>query len=146
MILKAGCVLVNSKDQRVALVCRNGNYSFPKGHLEDGETIIECATRETKEETGHNCHVISDSQIGILKYKNSSEKEISVYFYLAIDDGITIDKIQEEDKELTVWEFYKNIDNKLSYQILKDFWNDVKDQVEEIINEYCEKNMEDEER
>lgn len=146
MILKAGCVLVNLKDQKVALVCRNGNYSFPKGHLEDSETIIECAIRETKEETGHNCHIISDSPIGILKYKNSREKEISVYFYLAIDDGITIDKIQEEDKELTVWKYYKNIDNKLSHQILKDFWNDIKNQVEQIINRYYEKNIEGEGR
>ena len=27
-----------------------GVYGFPKGHVEEGETLIECAVRETEEE------------------------------------------------------------------------------------------------
>jgi 8-oxo-dGTP diphosphatase len=29
------------------------DWDFPKGKLEDGETDLECATRETEEETGY---------------------------------------------------------------------------------------------
>ena len=50
-VKKAGCILINYEKQKIALVCRNNEYSFPKGHLEKGETIQECALRETIEET-----------------------------------------------------------------------------------------------
>ena len=51
MILKAGTILV--KNDKIALVYRDyyDDYSFPKGHVEKGESFIECAIRETNEET-----------------------------------------------------------------------------------------------
>ena len=45
-----GCIIID-KD-RVLLVKHNaGHWDFPKGHMEDGETEIETAIREVKEET-----------------------------------------------------------------------------------------------
>ncbi len=38
-VLKAGCILYNKETQKIALICRDGEFSFPKGHLEKGETI-----------------------------------------------------------------------------------------------------------
>lgn len=38
---------------------KSGNWSFPKGHVEPGETEVETATREIKEET--NIDVLIDS-------------------------------------------------------------------------------------
>ena len=58
IIKKAGCILVNLENKKIALVLRKGDYSFPKGHLEDGETIKECAIRETIEETGHEVEIL----------------------------------------------------------------------------------------
>ena len=31
MIIKAGCILINIKTREIALICRDGKYSFPKG-------------------------------------------------------------------------------------------------------------------
>ena len=50
-----GCIIL--KDDQVLLIGAKDDegklfWSFPKGHQEKGETDIETAIRETKEETG----------------------------------------------------------------------------------------------
>lgn len=50
-----GAVLYTLKDGEpyyVVVQQKAGNYSFPKGHMEEGETEIETARREITEETG----------------------------------------------------------------------------------------------
>lgn len=49
-------------DGRVLIVRCNGarRASFPKGHVEYGETLEECAIRETLEETGMHVRIASD--------------------------------------------------------------------------------------
>lgn len=50
-----GCVIYRIADvMRILIIkqSRNGNWSFPKGHVEDGETEIQTATREVLEEVG----------------------------------------------------------------------------------------------
>jgi 8-oxo-dGTP pyrophosphatase MutT (NUDIX family) len=34
-------------------------WTFPKGHLEAGETAEQAAVREVEEETGHRCEIVS---------------------------------------------------------------------------------------
>jgi 8-oxo-dGTP pyrophosphatase MutT (NUDIX family) len=41
-----------SADGRVLLMMRRGMWDLPKGHLEEGETLRECAAREVCEECG----------------------------------------------------------------------------------------------
>jgi diadenosine hexaphosphate hydrolase (ATP-forming) len=57
-VLKAGCVIVD--DGKVLLVTsKNGTiWSFPKGHVEVGETLEQAAIREAKEETGYEVEII----------------------------------------------------------------------------------------
>ena len=47
--LKAGCFLINRETKEIALIYRKkqNDYSFPKGHVEDGESLKEAAIRET---------------------------------------------------------------------------------------------------
>ena len=47
----AGGVVVNDRGEWL-MMRRNGRWDFPKGHLECGERIEECAAREVGEETG----------------------------------------------------------------------------------------------
>ena len=48
----AGGIIVG-KDERIVLVWQNQNsWSFPKGGIDEGETPLEAAWREVKEETG----------------------------------------------------------------------------------------------
>lgn len=130
---KAGCVLIDKENKKIGLVYRkkNNDYSFPKGHLEENETLFECAIRETEEETGRRCKLLFEKEIGIIEYTNF-EGNIKTYMYLAIDDGVTDRIIDEKDKEELVWVNYDDVIDKLSYQNLKDFWKKIEVRVKEI--------------
>ena len=130
---KAGCVLINRENKKIGLVYRKkcNDYSFPKGHLEKDETLYECAIRETEEETGRKCKLVSEKEIGIIEYTNF-EGNIKTYMYLAIDEGVTDKVIDEKDKENLVWVNYDDVIDKLSYQNLKDFWKKIELRVREI--------------
>lgn len=136
MTQKAGCILMNLKTEEIALVYRKEEYSFPKGHLERGETLEECAIRETKEETGYNCHIIENSKIVTNIYKTDKGEDVECYFYFAIEEGKTKEYINEKDKEQVEWVKYIEVENKLKYENLKRIWQDMKLEVEKIINEY----------
>lgn len=123
---KAGCILMNTNTKKIALVYRDKEYSFPKGHLEEGETLKECAIRETREETGHDCRLISNEEIVIIYYSTPSGEEVENHMYLAIDEGETKEIIDEKDKEICVWKKIEEIEETLSYQNLKDAWKEIK--------------------
>ena len=130
---KAGCILINKETKKIALVCRDNEYSFPKGHLEEGETLIECAIRETREETGHDCKIIDNKEIIVDCYTTPQGEEVENYLYLAIDEGETKEIIDEKDKEVCVWKKIEEVEKTLSYQTLKNMWNEIEIKVKNEI-------------
>ncbi len=51
-LVKTGGGLVKNKHGEILLIFRRGKWDLPKGKLDDGETLLECAVREVREETG----------------------------------------------------------------------------------------------
>ena len=62
-IVAAGGVVIDRATPPRVLILHRPHYddwSLPKGKLDAGETIIEAALREVKEETGLACRIISE--------------------------------------------------------------------------------------
>lgn len=136
-VLKAGCVLVDKETKNIGLVFRKkqADYSFAKGHLEEGETLIECAKRETEEETGRKIRLVSEKELGILSYITKKGENVDTYLYLAIDEGILEKEIPEDLKEVVEWIDFENVEDFLTHDDLKEFWNMSK----QYILDYIEK-------
>lgn len=62
--VRVGVGVIVSTPDGVVLIQRQGSHgsgewSFPGGHLEFGESVLECAVRETKEEIGVRLHSVT---------------------------------------------------------------------------------------
>ena len=137
-ILKAGTILINLNNQKIALVVREKlhDYTFPKGHLEEFETLEECAIRETEEETGRKNHLLKDIKLPNLYYETPKGESIELHFYLAIDDGQTDKYIKEEDREKSICVSFDEVESKLTYDDLLEYWLKIKDAVKKVMNNY----------
>ncbi|MEG0466903.1 MAG: NUDIX hydrolase [Mucinivorans sp.] len=51
-IIKAGGGVVINPEGEILMIFRRGHWDLPKGKLEEGETIEQCALREVEEECG----------------------------------------------------------------------------------------------
>jgi len=131
---KAGTILVNLANKKIVLVYRRDKigYEFPKGHLEKGETLEECAIRETEEETGRKNHIIEN--LGVVKYITGRGENVELHMYLAIDDGRTHEFIEEDLKEVISWFEIEEVDSKINYEDLKRFWRNSKQKVIDLLN------------
>lgn len=93
-LIQAAGGLVKNKNGDILLIFRRGKWDLPKGKLDENESIIECAVREVKEETG-----LTDIKAG---------KEIGVTYHTYVQFGKHILKqshwfmmVAEKDEPLT---------------------------------------------
>lgn len=133
IIKKAGCILLKLETKHIGLVYRikQNDYSFPKGHLEQGESLEKCAIRETEEETGRIAEIISSVELPTLKYVSSNGEEVINYFYLAKDNGPSKCIFAEDLVHDLVWVKFEDIECTLSYNNLKQYWGKIKGIIEE---------------
>lgn len=85
---------------------KTGNFGFPKGHVEEGETEIETATREIKEET--NIDVIIDPNFRMMSTYSPAKGVLKdVIFFIATPTSEDV-VAQPEEIELAIWcDYYK---------------------------------------
>jgi len=82
---------------------QTGHWAFPKGHPDEGESPIETATRELKEETSLKIvDLISETPLQenyIFKRKDSLVYKAVDYFLAVVGGGITIQADELADYE-----------------------------------------------
>ena len=69
---RSGLIIRNKEGNLLVIVDQNDRWSIPKGWKEDNETLINCAKRETREETGivSDFNEINASSKYIIHYSN----------------------------------------------------------------------------
>ena len=97
-------IFYKSRQNTKILLVKNSNgryWSFPKGHIEDGENEHQTAIREIKEETGLDV-VIEKGFREISEYCPFGKIRKRVVFFLAqaFTDNV---KIQEEEIDSYIW-------------------------------------------
>ena len=97
-------VIHKSGDRYKILLVRNHNgrnYSFPKGHVEMGETEEETAVREVREETGLDVRIIPSFR-EVADYCPFGKIRKRVVFFMAqtMSDKV---HIQEEEIDSYIW-------------------------------------------
>ena len=132
---KAGCFLIRKETKEIALIYREkyNDYSFPKGHVEKGESLKEAATRETAEETKRNAEIIDIYKPFVERYTTSKGENCTCYMFFALDKGKSNNKC--EDTHDVIWTKLDKVEDTLSYISLKNTWNSVKHIIVEILNE-----------
>lgn len=90
-----------------------GHWSFPKGHMEEGETKKETALREIKEETGLDVK-LDDNYFYKITYspKKNVLKDVVYFMATPLNDEITI---QYSEIEEIVWANAEDALNTITY-------------------------------
>lgn len=100
-----GCIIL--KGDKVLLIGARDDdgklfWAFPKGHQDEGETDIETAIRETKEEIGLDVEIIDDEPIktGHLVHGGTAYKDILLFIARPLNNEF---KLQVDEVEKVDW-------------------------------------------
>lgn len=103
-LIQAGGGVVRNRKGEILLILRRNMWDLPKGKLDEGETIEQCALREVGEETGlKNIEIVKPIGITYHTYKQYREnilKESHWYEMTAAGDDDLIPQVEEDITEI----------------------------------------------
>jgi 8-oxo-dGTP pyrophosphatase MutT (NUDIX family) len=129
---KAGAIVLSAKNKaNIALLYRSreSDWSFPKGHIEQGENPMEAMIREIKEETGLDVEVVKELPEHF--YTSPNEGEIVNKMFLVVSKDDSKLKTEYEGDKLE-WVSLDKVNEKLSYKNLKDYFDLVLEIIKEV--------------
>ena len=81
------CGVIILKDKQVFLIKDvNGNVGFPKGHMNDGESYLDTALREVKEETNLDVIIFPDNKYPVSYMTPKNVLKEVIYFVGKLKD------------------------------------------------------------
>lgn len=133
-IIAAGGLVTNENDE-LLLIFRRGKWDLPKGKLDEGENIEECAVREVQEETGLS-NVTLKEFVGITNHEyfdtyigQQVDKETH-WYAMAAAPGQALVPQTEEDIEEIEW---------VRKEVLDIYLNNTYPTIIDIIEKYLNK-------
>ncbi|MBT85920.1 MAG: diadenosine tetraphosphate hydrolase [Euryarchaeota archaeon] len=121
METSCGFILLNY-DSILLLQYPQGHWSFPKGHVEQGDTNHhETASRELKEETGIKSVEIDTTWESRTEYtfrKKGRKTTKQVYWYIASTDEVEVELSEEHNSYL--WLNYADAESMLTFDQEKE--------------------------
>jgi len=101
-------------------------FGFPKGHIENGETEIETAIRETKEEINLDVIIDENKRFSTSYMVGENIYKEVIYFVAYIDKSKEMNLIpQKEEVNEIMWMDIDEVEEKLSFDDLKILWKEV---------------------
>ena len=124
-----GCIVMNENNEILLVHSNLGHWGFPKGHMEEGETEVETAKREVKEETNIDVE-INEKYRYVQKYSPKEEVMKEVVLFLA--KNITNHKeAQLEEISEVKWLKFDEAIEKITYDNSKEVLINLKKDLEE---------------
>lgn len=130
-IIAAGGLVFNEQDE-LLMIFRRGFWDLPKGKLEKGETIEQCAIREVQEETGlQNITLKNFISITLHEYFDTYLDELVIkeshWYYMTVKDHQVLVPQTEEDISMIKW---------ISKAVLPDYIKNTYPNIQTIIKTF----------
>ena len=108
----------NGKREYLVEVMGRGHISLPKGHINEGETEVECARREIKEEVGLEVLIDDKFRRTITYYPQPGVlKDVTFFSAKALSEEIKVDNLEVKD---ALWMSYNDAYSHLTHESDKE--------------------------
>lgn len=115
-VIQAGGGFVTAPANHLLVIFRRGKWDLPKGKLDEGESLEECAVREVEEETGLQ-NVILNSPLGITFHTYHEKDQFilkeSHWYLMEASSQQKMTPQQNEDIEACKWVAINELDHYL---------------------------------
>lgn len=123
-----GCIVMNDNEEVLLVLHNAGHWGLPKGHMEEGETEVQTAIREVKEETNIDV-TVNEKFRYTMEYSPKDDVWKEVVYFLAHNVNNQGEAQLEEVSQVKWFELNKAIE-KITYdnskELLRKFKEDLK--------------------
>ncbi len=117
-----GCIIIE-KDKVLLIQQTKGHWGFPKGHVEVGETEIETAIREVKEETNLDVEINKNKRY-TMEYitDKGTLKQVVLFIAKKINGN---EKYQESEIQSMKWMTFEDAIKTITYDNTRELFSKI---------------------